>query len=235
MNGQRKALMTAKVKVAALVGLLAGPLGIPNVARAQEVNLASVYDVERANRVTLRTGVEYGFVAGLGYARAVRLLGRPMLFTADANVPWAELDATDYRMRAGLLVPVAFGPWKVAGVLAPALRATKTDLGRMTGVGADLSLTGGYYVRRWFLAAEAGFDWAITTHVAHGDLYRSKVYAEARDGWYAAPGGNLRYGLQAGASFGRHDLVLRVGQVRDLGGDPPLLPIYGTLAFVTRW
>jgi hypothetical protein len=48
-------------------------------------------------------------------------------------------------------------------------------------------------------------------------------------------GGIIRYGVQAGASFGRHDLVLRAGQMVDAGGEQPVLPFYGTLALNTRW
>ena len=105
----------------------------------------------------------------------------------------------------------------------------------MTSFGTDLGVQGGFYARHWFVAGEAGFDWITTTHVAHSDLYRDTVYEGARDGWYAMSGGNIRYGLQAGASFGRHDLVLRAGKMVDVGGAPPMLPFYGTLTLDTRW
>ncbi len=204
-------------------------------ARAQEVNLASLEE-EGANRLSVRTGAEYGFVAGLGYARSVHLLGRTLLLTGDLDAPWAGVDVSDFRVRAGVLVPLArFGGWRLAGSLAPTLRATENDLGRQTSLGADVGVTGGYYARHWFLAAETGFDWSMTTHIEHGDGYRAHAYQEAKDGWYANPGGNLRYGVQTGASFGRHDLVLRAGALRDDVGSAPLLPFYGTLAFVTRW
>jgi hypothetical protein len=49
------------------------------------------------------------------------------------------------------------------------------------------------------------------------------------------PGGNVRAGSQGGVSFGRDDVILRVGQVRGVDGDPPLLPFYGTLALETHW
>jgi hypothetical protein len=29
--------------------------------------------------------------------------------------------------------------------------------------------------------------------------------------------------------------ILRAGQVRDVGGEPPMLPFYGTLTVATRW
>ena len=105
----------------------------------------------------------------------------------------------------------------------------------MTGVGADVGAVGGYYARHWFVAGELGFDWAMSTYVAHSDAYRSAVFDGARDGWYPNPGGNARAGLQGGVSFGRYDAILRLGQVRGIDGDPPLLPFYGTLALDARW
>ena len=94
---------------------------------------------------------------------------------------------------------------------------------------------GGYYAPGWFAAGELGFDWAITTHVAPSDLYRRLAFAGARDGWYGNPGGNFRVGVQTGLSFGRYDLVLRVGELRDAGLEKPMLPLYGTLTFDMRW
>lgn len=88
------------VAVAAAV-LLAAPVA----ARAQEVNLATLAeDDDAANRVHVRTGAEYGFVAGVGYARAVSVLERRILVSGDVTAPWAGFDASDYRVRAGVLV-----------------------------------------------------------------------------------------------------------------------------------
>jgi len=143
---------------------------------------------------------------------------------------------SDYRVRVGALAPiVGTRRWRLAGAVAPTLRGTRNDIGDMTSVGMDLAVHGGFYALHWFIAGELGFDWAITTHITHSELYRQTVYAGARDGWYAVAGGNARAGLQAGASFGQHDVVLRAGKLVDMGGAPPLFPIYATLTFDTRW
>jgi hypothetical protein len=214
---------------------LAAVVAAPLAARAQEVNLSRLDD-EPANRVHVRTGIEYGFVAGAGYARTVSLLERRLLVTGDVTLPWAGLDRNDYRVRAGVLVPiVGVRRWRLAGTFAPTARSTKSVLGRMTSLGADIGVQGGFYARHWFVAGEAGVDWAMTTKVTHSDAYRDTVYEGARDGWYALAGANIRGGVQAGASFGRHDLVLRAGRMIDVGGAPPMLPFYGVLTFDTRW
>jgi hypothetical protein len=203
-------------------------------ARAQEVNLSRIDD-EPANRIHFRTGAEYGFVAGLGYARTLSLLERSFLLAGDVTLPWAELDASDYRVRVGAMMPIVGSRrWRLAGTLAPTVRGTKNVSGRMTSLGADFGAQGGFYAYHWFAAGEAGFDWAMTTHVAHSDQYRETVYQGARDGWYALAGGNFRYGLQAGASVGRHDIVLRVGRMVDIGGGAPMQPFYATLTLDTR-
>lgn len=220
-----------------LVGLVVAGLALaaPLAAQAQEINLAGLDD-EAKNRVHVRTGAEHAFVAGVGYARAVPVLGRRLLVHGDLTVPWADLDTGDYRLRAGALAPiVGTGGWTLAGSIAPTLRGMDVTTGSMTGVGADLGLFGGYYARHWFVAGEVGFDWAIATHITHSDRYREQGYADVRDGWYRLPGGNLRYGLQSGASFGRYDVVVRAGQLVDLAGEAPLLPFYLTLTFDRRW
>ncbi len=105
----------------------------------------------------------------------------------------------------------------------------------MTGLGVDLGAVGGWYSPGWFAALEAGVDWEIATHIANSDRYRQIVYAGARDGWYATPGANFRVGVQAGLSFSRLDLALRLGTLRDRKGDGPALPLYGTFAVTTRF
>jgi hypothetical protein len=221
--------MNARTLLVAVTLLLTSP------AWAQDVNLARI-DEQAPNHVHVRTGAEHGFVAGVGYARAVPFLGRTILLGADATLPWGGFDAGDYALRATALVPIVGGEhWRLAGSLSPAVRATSNDASRMTSLGMDLGAVGGYYARGWFAGGELGFDWAMTTYVAHSDLYRRIVYAGARDGWYGNPGGNLRLGVQAGVSFSRFDLVLRAGKLRDLKGEGPMFPLYATLALDTRW
>jgi len=230
-----KAVARGAVRRLLRAAVFAAVVAAPLVARAQEVNLSRLDD-EPANRVHVRTGAEYGFVAGVGYARTVSLLDRRLLLTGDVTVPFGGVDASDYRVRTGALVPIVGARrWRLAGSVAPTVRGTQNAAGTMTSLGTDLGVQGGFYARHWFVAGETGFDWSMTTHITHSDEYRELVYPGARDGWYAMSGGIIRYGVQAGASFGRHDLVLRAGQMVEIGGETPMLPFYGTLALDTRW
>ena len=228
------------MKTSRLIGalVLVLTMAAPLAVRAQEINLSAI-DEGPTNRVQVRTGAEYGFVAGLGYARTLAVPGveRPVLVTGELTAPWAHVDASDYRLRLGALVPIAgAGPWRVAGSLAPTLRHTKNDVAVMTSLGADVGVVGGYYARHWFTAGEVGYDWIGTTHITSSDLYRRFVYANARDGWYGeGASGNLRAGIQAGATFSRYDLALRAGALRDVAGEAPLLPFYATLGLSTRF
>ena len=228
---RRMAITTvaAAAWVALLVVLISGR------AQAQEVNLARL-DQGPANRVYVRTGAEWAFVGGVGYARTVPVGQRRMVLLGELTAPWAAADASDYQARVGALVPIlAWRGWQLAGSLEPTVRGTKNDLGRMTSLGANGGVVGGYYARRWFAAGELGFDYTLTTRIAHSQLYRDTVYENARDGWYVNPGGNYRLGGQAGASFGRYELALRAGILRDMMGGQPMFPLYATLAFSTSW
>jgi hypothetical protein len=222
-------------RVSIALAILALTLYADAPAQAQEVNLATL-DEAPSNRVYLRTGAEFAFVAGAGYARVVPVGERRLLLLGEVTVPWAELDASDYQVRVGALVPVVgWRGWKLAGSVAPTLRGTKNDVGRMTAFGFNAGAIAGYYSRHWFGTGELGFDYTLTTHVAHSALYRDNVYANARDGWYINPGGNYRLGAQVGASIGRYDLVVRLGELREMYGAHPLFPFYATLALVTSW
>jgi hypothetical protein len=199
------------------------------------VNLARL-DEGPANRVYVRTGAEWAFVAGVGYTRTVPVGQRRLVLLGELTAPWAAADASDYQARVGALVPVvSWRGWQLAGSLQPTVRGTKNDLGRMTSLGANAGVVGGYYSPHWFAAGELGFDYTLTTRIAHSQLYRGTVYENARDGWYVNPGGNYRLGGQAGASFSRYELALRAGVLRDMMGGQPMFPLYATLAFSTSW
>jgi hypothetical protein len=221
--------MKSLISVIAAV-LLAAPL----TAHAQHVNVAALEP--HANVVAVTTGAEHGLMLGMGYGRVVDVADRPILLGAHLNLGWAEVDISDFQLRAGALAPIVGSRhWKLIGSATATLRGTENDIARMTTAGADVSLLAGRYSPRWFIAGELGFDWAMATHIEHDDAYRMNVYADARDGWYANPGGMIRAGLQSGLSLGRHDLILRAGRVVDVAGKPAMFPVYGTLTFDTRW
>jgi hypothetical protein len=205
----------------------------PVTARA-DINFGAIR--EDSNVATLTTGAEQGLVLGMGYARVLSFAGRPLVLGGDVALQWAEVDPSDFRVRAGGLLPlITHGRWKLIGGLSSTVRGTNNQIARMISAGTDATLLAGRYSRRWYAAAEAGFDWALATHVEHSDDYRMQVFAEARDGWYGNPGGTFRYGVQGGVSFGRNDVILRAGKLVDVAGKPPLLPIYATLGYDRRW
>jgi len=225
--------VAAAVRVALFVSLFVALFSWR--AQAQEVNLARL-DEGPANRVYVRTGAEWAFVAGVGYAHTAHVGQRRLVLLGELTAPWAAADASDYQARVGALVPIlAWRGWQLAASLEPTVRGTKNDVGRMTSLGANAGFTGGYYAPHWFAAGELGFDYTLTTRIAHSQLYRDTVYENARNGWYVNPGGNYRVGGQAGASFGRYELALRAGILRDMLGGQPMFPLYATLAFATSW
>jgi hypothetical protein len=216
-----------------LIILVATLLAVPTAARAQSLNVGALHDDD--NVVTVTTGHEHGLVLGAGYARAVPVAERTHVVAGDVMLGWAEVDAGDYRARAGGLAPViGRGRWRLLAGLGATVRGTENDLGRMTTVGTDATLLGGFYDRRGFGALELGADWAMATYVEHGDLYRMS-FPEARDRWLGNAGGLVRAGVQGGASFGRVDLVLRFGRMIETSGAAPLFPMYATLTVDTRW
>jgi hypothetical protein len=217
-----------------LVILFALLLAAPLTAHAQHFNVGALD--EGTDVANLTTGAEHGLMLGMGYARAVSVADRPIVVGGHLTLGWAEVDIDDFRLRAGALAPiVGQGRWKLLGGVTATIRGTKNEIARMIDLGTDVAILAGRYAPRGFLAAELAFDWAMATHVGHREVYRTKVHADARDGWYRNPGGMIRAGLQGGLSLGRLDVILRAGRFLDTSGNPPLFPFYGTLTFNTRW
>jgi len=208
---------------------------LPTTAIAQGLSLDAP---ERAatNTVELRVGYDQAFVAQLGYARATSLFGHAVVLDADVTLPWDTLDAEDGRVRVGAAVSLlGSGRWNLRARLAPTLRATDNVIARFLGVGADLSVLGGYRGARWFIGAEAGLDAELATYIMPSDEYRTRVYDDAHEGWYSGSGGTLRYGLQVGATIGGGEISLRAGQMYTTARTPTLLPFFATLGYSHHW
>jgi hypothetical protein len=197
-------------------------------ASAQELNLATT-STARPNIVEVRTGLDHAFLGEVGYRRVLAWGDRQLFVGGDVAMPWAEADASDYRLRAAVGLPFGAEHWKVAGWFLPTLRGSENAASELAALGVDLRLTGGYYVRRWFVAGEAGVDWVAATHVTISDAYRTTGYSGAKDGWYGAPGGTIYAGLQAGVSFSSFDVILRAGHPRTTALEQQSVPLYVTL------
>jgi hypothetical protein len=197
-------------------------------ASAQELNLSTA-STARPSIVEVRGGMDHAFVAGIGYLRVLGWADRQLLVGADVTLPWARLDLGDHRVRATVGLPLGTEHWKLAAWVSPTVRGTENAASDMIALGADLRLTGGFYARRWFVAAEAGVDWVAATHIAFSDRYRRLVYDGAKDGWYGLPGGTTYAGLNAGLSFSSFDVVVRAGHPRTTALEEQTLPLYVTL------
>ncbi len=207
-------------------------LAIGGAATAQELNFAALRPDE-PHVVRAGIGLEDALVVTLGYGHVLSFRGRPLALTADVDM--VPVHAADWRVRTGAVAPIAsWGRWTAGAAVLGIVRNASNQVNTMTNVGAQTSLMGGFYDRRWFVAAEGGVDWATATYIRHSEQYRRLVYDGARDGWYSNAGASLVYGLSGGYSFRRFDLVARVGQRRDLELQTWLMPLYATLAINLR-
>ena len=159
-------------------------------ARAQW-NLARLNPGE--SRVQLTMGIDPAVIPSIGYSRASSLFGATAQVSLEGGVVAGKADLGDYRVRMTGQVQLAqYRALRLAVRGAAITRGTSNDVFRAVNFGADVGAIGGLYRRRWFVAAEMGFDKAILTHLTHTRLYRDRYYAEAKDGWYIDNGGTWR-------------------------------------------
>ena len=224
--------MTRAASIAARA-LAAGAVALLGLAEAQDLNFGALRDDDR-HVLRLGVGVEDAAVTSLGYDHLLPALGRTVALGARLDV--VPVHASDWRLRMGAAAPLAqWGGWTVGATALGIARNSSTDLSRMTNLGVEASLWGGFYASRWFAAAGAGVDWAAATYIHNTSAYRTLVYDGARDGWYSSTGATLVYGVSGGLSFSNVDLVLRVGQRRDFDLATWLLPLYATVAVDIRF
>ena len=112
-------------------------------------------------------------------------------------------------------------------------RKHETHFVRLQNFGSEIEGTFGYYISKWFIATEIGFDKAIVTHFKHSKAFKEEIYAEVVDDWYEpATGDNFYYGLVTGVSFRKHEIYLNIGKVitKDFRTSP-FIPFYAQLGY----
>jgi hypothetical protein len=199
---------------------------------SQSVNWASLKS-EQKHIANINAGWDYGLVYGLGYSHQLKSK-LPILLNLSYSFPSGEKLFDDFKTKIGgqfRLYSISNFQFSVS--LHGIYRRYENPLVRLQNFGSEMTGVIGYYKPKWFVAGEVGFDKAIVTHFKHSELFKETIYANVKDGWYEpATGGNFNYGIQAGYSFKRSDIVLKIGKV--LTQDfktTPLIPYYLQLGY----
>jgi len=190
---------------------------------------------ENKHIATLNAGLEYGLVYGLCYGYQIKSK-KPVILNVELSIPSGENIFDDYKAKIGGQAKLyQIKNFHLIGKVQGIYRRNQNDYVQLQNFGAELSVTAGYYKRRWFTAVEIGFDQAIVTHFKHSNVYK-QIYPGVQDGWYEpATGGNYYLGLQAGYSFKRSDIFLKGGTVSTQNFSKPLLPFYAQLGYTIKF
>ena len=213
-----------------ILGTLAG-----NVV-ALDANWNSIAG-EQHNLVYAEFGLDYGTTVRLGYAR---LLGAPVstLLAIDVATPMGEEALDDFEVRLGTRIrAIEFRNLALSAEVFAGSRRASSNMVDATSLGAEVTVIAGYYRSKWHIAAEYGYDKAISTYLKHSDEMKTFGYAAIHDGWYTATGGNFHYGIQGSKSVGsRIDITARAGMTNAEGKDEnPMLPFYAQLGCIVRF
>lgn len=199
---------------------------------AQTINWASLKK-ENKHIVNVNAGLEYAAIYGLGYGYQVKNRWFPVVVNIEYSSPAGNRIFDDLKTKLGGQIRwISYSGFQFSTRIHGVFRRYENDFVRLVNFGSDLAGVAGYYRPKWFVAGEAGFDKAIVTNFRHSKAYKEQ-YPGVVDGWYEpATGGNFYYGLQAGFSFGKHDIYLKGGKL--LTQDfktKPTMPIYVQLGY----
>lgn len=171
---------------------------------------------ENKHIVYLETGVEYGLVAKLGYARKVEIASGKIVWATDLTLPYLKLDLHDYKFKTGVHLPIySINNWVTSATINLIARGMQTNYNTSFNLGYELGVKTGIYNTRWFLASEFGFDHALLSHIRNSEFYRTHYYYDAKNAWYKNSGGNIYYGFVYGFTIKKSDFSIRIDKVLD--------------------
>lgn len=204
---------------------------------AQVINWENV-SAQNKHLLHANAGAEYGVTAGVGYHRLIPVKKFPLWVGGEYSMPAGSKLADDFKIRLGAQIRIAaFNCFQFSARIQGISRRYHNQSARIFNFGSDLAAIFGYYKKKWFAGAEAGFDKAIVTNFKHSEWFRKNIYDNVQDGWYVpATGGNFYYGLQGGYSMKKTAITFRAGRIlqQDFKSQP-LLPFYGQLGVNFRF
>ena len=205
-------------------------------ANAQTINWGGLHFDEK-HIVAAGLGYEYGLVYELAYGHVFQTRFFPLVTGISFSTPPGDDRFDDFKVKVGGQVRwFSFSNFQFSTEAVGIFRRYENDFAMLINFGSELSGVLGYYRPGWFLAAEVGFDKAIVTHFKHTDYY-TEINPTVVNGWTnSATGGNLHYGLQAGVSFRKSDLNMRIGKiVAQNFKTAPYIPYYFHLGYSRRF
>jgi hypothetical protein len=202
-------------------------LAVALPARAQQVtNLPGGTE----QSVGVEAGFDSAFIVRGTYTHELKGVLPDAVVYARFTWPVASPDIADFAVDAGLAATViGTQRWKVQLLLGPVIRNTSNDLFNATALGFRSGMLAGYRSDTWGLMAELGYEQILATYLRNSDLYKEKVYSDARDGWYSLTGGTFQLGLRGGGRIGRVELHGSLGVMTTEELKPLTPPYYGTL------
>jgi hypothetical protein len=180
---------------------------------AQTINWSALQR-DQKHIINTHIGWDYAATFGVGYAYKFNTK-IPFTLGAQVSVPAGENLTDDFKTKFGSQVRLfRYGNFQTSVTAYGIYRGYQSALVRLQNFGSEFTGIAGYYRPKWFVAAEFGFDKAITTHVKSRDLNK-EYYPSFQDGWYIPTGGNFIYGIQTGYSMKSMDLYIKVGKTVD--------------------
>lgn len=198
------------MKTTTHVSIVLASLAVAETATAQEVTRLPE---STKQSVGIDVGLEDAWIARASYTHRLnlgfdpdgRIFGR---FTLPVVAP----DLGDFGVDGGLRAsPLAWRDFRLSLFAGPVLRHATNEVFTATGIGVSVTVLIGIESAHWGLSGEGGYEQLVATYLSHSDRYRSTLYADAKDGWYAISGSTARAGLRGGARIGSVELALRAG------------------------
>lgn len=208
-------------------------LQISSLNFAQQINWHSL-DSSTKHLVFINGAWDYGLTLGVSYGYHFKSK-QPLVLITDFSIPSGKKLEDDFKLKTGLNSRLyKRSDFQFSGVVYISHKRYENPLVTLNSIGSELNLLAGYY-RKYFIAAEFGFDKTMVTHFAHTASFKENIYADTKNRWYRNTGGVFSIGLQTGYSFKKQDLSFKIGKAFNQDfKTSPLIPYYMKLSYALK-
>ena len=171
-------------------------------------------NTEHRNILNVNVAAENSNYIGLGYAYKINNGKKPIFITAETSFSVENDKFDDYNSRIGIQMKIfQWQNYVFSSKTHFVYSFYNADIMKLYNFGTNLSWDFGYYLPKWFISAEGGYDRILTSYIKYSNVYKSQ-FPNVKDGCDKAyTDGNFYYRINGGYTFGNKDITLSVGNV----------------------
>lgn len=171
--------------------------------------------ISAQNGISVNLGTDFSLITlKIAYYHDIELkeINRDLRIITEFSSPLLKPDLNDFKITTGGKInTIEYGDFLLPLKFDAVLRRTSNEACNIIGFGSAVTLSSGYYGKKFHIASELSLDNNWLSHITYTDKYKSLVYENAKEGWMGLSSTTVRLGINTGLKLNEKIELLLLG------------------------